>query len=283
MYCVPFNERIFRMILKLLFTLALFLALALTGTLQRNAEAFTGDACGTDCTSCHKLTKEEASILLKTEKFKATIKDIRISEVKGLWQVTLDANGKTIPVYIDFAKKYLVEGRFTEIKSIGAPKELRKVDRDSIPLEDAIVLGDHEAPNKVIVFDDPDCPYCKKLHVEIKKILKSRDDIVFFIKQYPLPIHPKAYKKSMALVCNQSPSLLDDAFEGKNIGAPTCATDVVDKNIKLAKKLGIGGTPAIILPDGRLLPGYVDAETLEGLIGNGIEVEPAGRVELPTN
>jgi thiol:disulfide interchange protein DsbC len=61
--------------------------------------------------------------------------------------------------------------------------------------------------------------------------------------------------------------LLDQVFEGKDIGEPKCETDAVDKSIKLAQKLGIGGTPAIIFPDGRLLPGYVNADALEQLIG----------------
>lgn len=259
------------MILRLVFASILLLALVLTSPFAQNAGAFTGEACGSDCTSCHKLTKDEAGILLKADKFNATVTDIRMSEIKGLWEVLLKNNqDQTVIAYIDFAKKYLVEGRFValdDIKAPGAPKDLRKVDVASIPLDDAIVMGDPKAEIKVIVFDDPDCPYCRKLHVEIKKILKKRKDIVFFIKQYPLPMHPKAYNKSKALVCEKSAALLDDVFEGKDIGEPTCETDAVDKSIKLAQKLGIGGTPAIILPDGRLIPGYVEASVLEQLIG----------------
>ena len=255
------------MFLRLFFALAFFLALAFISPLVQNTYAFTGKACGSDCTSCHKLTKDEAGILLKADRFNATIKDIRMSAVKGLWEVTLESNGKTIPVYIDFAKRYLVEGRFTELEKIGEPKELRKVDVASIPLDDAIIMGDPNAEIKVIVFDDPDCPYCRKLHYEIKKILKRRKDVAFYIKQYPLPMHPEAYNKSKALVCEKSVELLDQVFEGIDIGEPTCETDAVDKSIKLAQKLGIGGTPAIIFPDGRLLPGYVNADALEQLIG----------------
>lgn len=255
------------MILKTLFAFALLFTLALTGPATRSAQAFTGKACGSDCTSCHKLDKAEAGELLRADKFKASVKDIRMSAVKGLWEVELEMqNGKTALVYIDFAKQYLVEGRFTELSRIGEPPDLKTVDLATIPLEDAIIMGSPKAKKKVIVFDDPDCPYCRELHVEIKKILEKRDDVAFYIKQFPLPIHPKAYDKSKALVCDKSLELLDDVFSGKTIPAPTCETDVVDKNIELAKKLGIGGTPAIIFPDGSLLPGFVEADILEKLI-----------------
>ncbi len=101
----------------------------------------------------------------------------------------------------------------------------------------------------------------------MKKIVKKRNDIAFYLKMYPLTsIHPEAYNKSKAIVCEKSLKLLEDAYEKKPIPAPTCTTDAIDKNIELAKKLGIRGTPAIILPDGRLLSGNQKAEDLIKLI-----------------
>ena len=59
---------------------------------------------------------------------------------------------------------------------------------------------------------------------------------------------------------------MDDAFEGKTLPKATCEAKVIDENIKLAKSLGISGTPAIIFPDGRLLPGYVDGPALINIL-----------------
>ena len=47
---------------------------------------------------------------------------------------------------------------------------------------------------------------------------------------------------------------------------PKCQTSALDENIKLAEKLGIRGTPAIILPNGLVIPGYKDADSLIALI-----------------
>ncbi len=227
-----------------------------------------------DCTSCHTITKDEAAGLLRTERFNARIKDIRMSPVKGLWQVEIEQGPKKFVVYIDFAKKYLVEGRFTPLERIGKPPALKKVDLKRIPLDDALVMGDPGAEKRIIVFDDPDCPYCKRLHKELKKILETRKDIVIYIKLYPLAIHPRAYDKSRTIVCRRSVELLEEAFEGKKIPEPEgdCGISEVDANIKLAKELGIGGTPAIILPDGRMVPGYVTADVLLNLIDSTEEV-----------
>ncbi len=228
---------------------------------------FEGKACTEDrgckgeCIKCHSLTTKEASRLLKAEKLKAKVLSVKPAQVKGLWAVEVERAGKRFVVYVDFAKKYLVEGRFTLLAELGRPI-LKKVDVASIPTEDAILLGRKDAETKIIIFDDPDCPYCKKLHGELKKIVKKRKDIAFLLKMYPLAIHPEAYDKSKAIVCKKSLKLLEDAFAGKKLPPPSCETTVIDDNIKLARKLGIEGTPAIIFPDGRLIPGYVDADTL---------------------
>lgn len=83
---------------------------------------------------------------------------------------------------------------------------------------------------------------------------------------YPLPMHKDAYKKSKAIVCEKSLTLLEDAFEKKKLPEPKCETTAIDENIKLAKKLGITGTPALIFPDGLLLPGYRDADSIIKMI-----------------
>ena len=101
----------------------------------------------------------------------------------------------------------------------------------------------------------------------MKKIIQERRDIAFYIKLYPLRIHPEAYEKSKAIVCEKSVALLEDAYETKPLPKPKCETTVIDENITLAAKLGINSLPTLILPDGQVIRGYKDSETLKGLIG----------------
>jgi len=101
----------------------------------------------------------------------------------------------------------------------------------------------------------------------MKKVLEKRKDIAFYLKLFPLiKLHPKAYEKSMTIVCKKSLELLEDNFAGKKLPPPECKTKEVDENLKLGERLGISGTPAIILPDGGIIPGYKNADALIQLI-----------------
>jgi len=96
----------------------------------------------------------------------------------------------------------------------------------------------------------------------MKKVVKERKDIAFYIILYPLPMHKDSYEKSKAIFCEKSLALLDDAFDKKPLPKAKCETKVIDENIKLAEKLGINGTPALIFPDGTLNPGPRDAASI---------------------
>lgn len=100
----------------------------------------------------------------------------------------------------------------------------------------------------------------------MKKVIAERKDISFYIKMFPLSIHPNAYEKAKAIVCKKSLALLENAFNKKELPKAECKTSAIDENIKLAQKLGISGTPVLIMPDGRVIPGYKDAKSLIELI-----------------
>lgn len=215
----------------------------------------------------HGMTSEEALNALKEVIQDVKVLEVNTTPVKGLFEVVVESKGQKGIVYLDSSRAFLVSGSIIDIakkKNLTQERfaEINKVNVADIPLEDALVMGDKNAPKKVIVFTDPDCPYCAKLHHELKKVLEERKDIVFFIKMYPLPMHKDAYGKAKAIVCEKSLALLDDAFAKKTIPAATCETSVIDDNLKLAERLGIRGTPAVIMPNGVIVPGYKDAPSL---------------------
>lgn len=100
----------------------------------------------------------------------------------------------------------------------------------------------------------------------MKKVIEKEEDIAFFIKLYPLKMHPQAYEKAKYIVCEKSIKALEDALEGKPLPKAKCKSTEVDDNVRLADELGITGTPAIVLPDGLLISGFRDADTLIKLI-----------------
>jgi thiol:disulfide interchange protein DsbC len=100
----------------------------------------------------------------------------------------------------------------------------------------------------------------------MKKVIKERKDIAFYLVMFPLKIHPGAYSKAKAIMCEKSLALLEDSFAKKQLPQPKCRTSVVDENLKLAEKLGIRSAPTLVMPDGRVFSGYIDANALKELI-----------------
>jgi thiol:disulfide interchange protein DsbC len=228
---------------------------------------------------CDTISQPEIQDILKSINAKdAKVVYIKKSPLTNICEVAVEKGGQPAIFYLDFAKTHLFFGKMVEMKtmtnltekSIMEIKDKKRIDTSKIPLTSALVLGDLKAEKKVIVFTDPDCPYCSNLHNIIKQISDKRKDIAFYIKMYPLPFHKDAYWKSKSIVCNNSLQLLQDCFDKKEIAKTDCKTDEVDDTIKLAKSFGIDGTPAIILPDGRLRMGALPEEELTKLIDGKI-------------
>jgi thiol:disulfide interchange protein DsbC len=116
---------------------------------------------GQECSKCHTLNKDEAKDLLKNVIPDLVILDVRLSPVKGVWEVDLESKGRKGIVYVDFLKKHFFSGALVSIaerKNLTQEKlvELNKVDVSQIPLNDALVMGDQKARIRVIVFTDTD-------------------------------------------------------------------------------------------------------------------------------
>lgn len=224
-----------------------------------------------NCEKCHSLSADNVQdIMKKLRAPNAKILNIQMSPVKGFWEVSIEDKGRYGVVYIDFSKKYLLGGPVIDVNAgidmtrqrIDELNKSRRVDLSRIPLGDALVLGNEKAAKKVIVFTDPDCPFCAKFHGEIKKVAEKRKDIAFYIKLFPLRMHPEAYQKSKSILCNKSLTLLEESFAKKTIPEPNCDAKEIDENIKLAESLGISGTPTSIMPDGSVQIGFLEADKL---------------------
>jgi thiol:disulfide interchange protein DsbC len=229
--------------------------------------------------SCDKITAMEIQdILQKINAGNAEIFYIKNTPLSGICEAAINRGGQPAIFYFDIARTYLFFGNLVDAKTMTnitaqAAKEIqdkKRIDISKISLTSALVMGDLKAEIKVIIFTDPDCPYCSDLHKTIKQISEKRKDIAFYIKMYPLEMHKDAYWKSKSIVCKNSLQLLQDCFDKKVIEKTDCQTTEVDDTLKLAQSLGLNGTPAIILPDGRLRVGAMPEAELIRLIDGKI-------------
>lgn len=252
------------------------LVLSLLAVSAANATAMTQQGCGGDCAGCHSLTVKEANILLKGM---GEVKQVKTPAVRGLWELEFEKDGKKAIAYVDYGKKHLIPGPVysiatrTPIAEAAATKPAKpaakpaKVKVSSIPLVNSVILGDPAAKKKLFVFTDPDCPFCSKLHAELKKLVETEKNLAVYVKLFPLKMHPNAYDKSRAIMSGDANKLLDDAFSGAVLPIPAPdAGKGVDETIKLAQTLGITATPTLVLPDGTVMPGYRDAAEIRKLL-----------------
>lgn len=223
------------------------------------ARSFPVATCGDQtCIDCHTVSREEAKELLG--ELVDEVLEINPGDIRGLWEVVISRGGRKFPVYLDYSKSYAIAGEVIRLQTrenLTGQRimSLNKIEVSRIPLGDALVLGNPMARHKIIVFDDPECPYCKQLFPEMQAVVRQRPDVAFFIKMFPLKIHPTAYDKAKAIVCEKSLQLLEDSFAGKSLPKPACQTDQIEKNLALAQELGIGSAPTLVYPDGTVAPG----------------------------
>ncbi len=118
---------------------------------------------------------------------------------------------------------------------------------------------------KVTVFTDIDCPYCVKLHREMKDY--NKEGITVRYMSYPRAgLGSRSYQKAVNVWCADNPAqALTDAKEGKPIPNKTCDNPVAAQ-FQLGQALGVQGTPAIFLEDGTSLPGYIPPKRLAKVI-----------------
>lgn len=227
-----------------------------------------------EAASQNEIEKAAADIF---NKIGGKVKSIKPSPVKGLYEILIEKDGRTGIVYLDEAQKHLIQGMVLDIavlqpvfahsQEMLQPKQQASLDVTKIPVESAFVMGNPKGTKKLYVFTDPDCPYCHKMHAELKKLEKIAPDVSINVMMFPLPMHPGAYDKARVILETMSKDILDKAFEGKEVPKPTKESSkaLVDSVIKFATENGINGTPTLVFDDGSIVVGGRDAESLKKL------------------
>ena len=144
-----------------------------------------------------------------------------------------------------------------EGKSItAAKKEAVRAERDkglatkiaALPLDKAVKIGNGK--NTIIEFTDPDCPFCRK----VDEFLSKRNDVTRYVFLFPLKkIHPKAAEKSAWILSQKEKATAPSSVFAGSFDASAVpsffpdALAVVEENLQLGAKLGITGTPVLIV------------------------------------
>jgi thiol:disulfide interchange protein DsbC len=185
---------------------------------------------------------------------------ISATPIVGLYEVIVG----TQVVYMSVDARYMIEGDLFDLVtkqnvSEDAKSVIRQAAIENLGAEKMLVYRPEKVKNTITVVTDIDCPYCRRLHSEIPDYLKNEVEVRYIF----MPLKGASdMKKTVSVWCADNQQLaLDTAKSGGEVEEKTCKNPISD-HLKLARELGVRGTPAIIMEDGQMLPGYVPVAKL---------------------
>lgn len=190
--------------------------------------------------------------------------------VDGLYEVTY---GPKL-YYVSLDGRYLFTGELYDLKSrtnlteqnrAGARlKALSAIDESSM----IVYKAKGEEKHVVTVFTDIDCGYCRKLHSGMAKM----NELGITVRYMAFPragINSPSYDKAVSVWCAKDRNkAMDVAKSGKKPEPATCDAPVKE-HYAMGQMLGVTGTPALVLQDGTLMPGYLPPQQLSMALDKG--------------
>jgi thiol:disulfide interchange protein DsbC len=194
------------------------------------------------------------------------IEAIAESPFTGLYQVHLKG-GRLL--YASADGQFLLQGNLYQMKGDEAVNLTRQAESkgiakeiNAIPAGEMVVFSPKEpAKAHITVFTDTDCGYCQKLHSEVPE-LNRRGIEVRYLAFPRQGIGSHGYNTLVSVWCAKDrQAAMNLAKSREDVPAATCENPVA-KQYELGQMVGVNGTPAIVLGNGELIPGYQPAPQL---------------------
>lgn len=198
---------------------------------------------------------------------------VEATPIQGLYMVRI---GGTQFVYVSESGEYVISGDmfharpglFVPVKDLAAAS-LRKRLMGNVAKEDTIAFSPSGETKAVLyVFTDVDCHYCRKLHNESVPELNENGVEVRYLAYPRAGLNSDSFRKVASAWCaKDKPAALSALKKMKSIKENICEDNPVAAQFSLGQKVGVTGTPALVMEDGTLMPGYRPAQELLKIIG----------------
>lgn len=189
---------------------------------------------------------------------------VRPSGLPGVYELAM---GRKV-AYVDASGTYFLFGHLFDLAANRdlteeRIQELGRVDVSAIAADQLLDAGVARGPGKhvVYVFSDPACIHCRHL----EKTLAALPDVN--VHTVVLPLQEGAMALARDIWCAPDRQAAWSAWmlrgERPKAAAPSCdAERVMRRNIDLADRFGIRGTPGMVSADGRVSMGAKNARDL---------------------
>jgi thiol:disulfide interchange protein DsbC len=216
-------------------------------------------------TEPHAETPDEARVHKLVEpRMGSNVKVDAVSKTAygGLYEVR---SGTDI-FYTDAGARYMFVGKVVDLGTLqdltrARADELAAIRFKDLPLEMAIKTVKGKGQRVMAVFEDPNCPYCRKLH----ETLRGVDNVTVYTFLMNILSDDSAVK-SKNIWCAADRSQAWQAWMLESKPAPAAPADCTTPNeqvLALGRKLHLQGTPTIYFADGSRSGSGFDAATLE--------------------
>ena len=197
------------------------------------------------------------------------IVEIQASPVNDFYTAILSNNEIT---YIHKSGKFLFSDVLLLLdgdEAIRYTEQVKRAQRKKVFTSEKLASIDFVPPegtqHVAYVFTDITCGYCRQLHNEMDGYHEEGIEIRYLL--WARAGHDSNPHREMESAwCSKNPqAALTRLKQGKRIRAASCTNNLGDI-YTIASKLQISGTPAIILENGTLIPGYVEPARLSEVI-----------------
>lgn len=192
------------------------------------------------------------------------IDEVSKTPMPGLFEVRVG----TDLFYSDAEGNFLLQGHLIDTKlqrnlTEERQDKLMAIDFAALPVKDAFTIVRGTGKRKIAVFQDPNCPYCKRFERDLQKV----DNVTIYMFLYPI-LGADSADKSRNIWCAREKGKAWQDWMVREQPAPsaTCDTSALARNVEFGKKYRITGTPTLVFADGTRVPGAIGAPQVEKLL-----------------
>ena len=150
-----------------------------------------------------------------------------------------------------------------------ARQQQRLAALEEIDENQMLVYAPKDYKYAVNVFTDVDCVYCRKFHAHMSELYKLGIRVNYFLTPYR---GEESYARAVGVWCAKDRhAAMNRAKRGKKIPLKEC-TNPIDKHLRLAQRVGVQGTPAMILENGTFISGYRPPQELLEILKREIRI-----------
>ncbi|NKQ10396.1 disulfide isomerase DsbC N-terminal domain-containing protein [Pseudomonas sp. SST3] len=196
------------------------------------------------------------------------IESIAESPMEGVYQVQLKGGRQ---LYASADGQFVIQGYMFQFKegqatNLTEQAQSRSVAKaiESVPVSEMVVFAPQKPKTHITVFTDTDCGYCQKLHSEVPELNRLGVEVRYMaFPRQGMGSHG-ANTLTSVWCAKDRHAAMNKAKAREEVPTANCENPIAEQ-YKLGQLIGVQGTPAIILADGQIIPGYQPAPQLAEL------------------